>query len=733
MGRSDIVTRLIAASLLLVVPAAMIRPARATAPDPAKAEGPTKTNDPSNASEKSGRSHKGGPSKVGDSNETPEEDANGQPTADSDRLAAERHFTLTVLPLIKAKCVACHGGKPDDIQGGLDVTTRAGLLKGGESEEAAVVPGQPEQSPLLSAIRWDGLEMPPKENDRLTPEQIDAVRRWIADGAPWPDAATQKKHLEWRRSQPSNPDGVLVRTSGGLSEDWTQRGYDPENLWAYQPLWKPPAGRLPADGGNPIDVLINERLKTLGLHPAPTADRRTLIRRATFDLLGLPPTPEEVAAFVGDPDDDAGAWKRLVERLLQSPHYGEQWGRHWLDVVRYADSSGYANDYERGSAWRYRDYVVRSFSDDKPYDQFVREQIAGDEIDPVNPEMLVAVGFLRMGPWELTGMEVAKVARQRFLDDVTDAVGQVFLGHMLQCARCHDHKFDPVPTRDYYSLQAVFATTQLAEREAPFLSYENTAGFGERKYLQQRGQSYQRILAGLEQKSIAAARQWYADKGEDPAEFERLLSGESKKSGQRGRKFGYEAARRALRQQGFGEERIPPRHAGFTPQDFGLERVARKGLERLQWTLERYEPRAFSVYNGHTPQLNSVNGPQRLPDDPTGSGELEQTCILVGGDPFSPKDPVSPGTLSAARDWDDPHNTPPQIPETVNGRRLALAQWITSPHNPLTARVMANRIWQWHFGQPLAGNPNNFGTTGKKPSHPELLDWLAGQLIESGW
>ena len=207
-------------------------------------------------------------------------------------------------------------------------------------------------------------------------------------------------------------------------------------------------------------MLIEQSLPD-GLTLARRADRRTLIRRATFDLTGLPPLPQEVEAFVNDSRSDKKAFSQVVDRLLASPHYGERMAQHWLDVVRYADSSGFANDFERGNAWRYRDDVVRSFNTDKRYDQFVREQIAGDELNSNDPEMIVATGFLRMGPWELTGMEVAKVARQRFLDDVTNSVGETFLAHSLQCARCHDHKFDPVPTQDYYSIQAVFSTTQM--------------------------------------------------------------------------------------------------------------------------------------------------------------------------------------------------------------------------------------------------------------------------------
>jgi hypothetical protein len=685
-------------------------------------------------------------------------------------VAAEKLFTLEVLPLLKSKCLACHGEKRDDIQGGFDLTTREGLLKGGESETPSVVPGKPESSPLISAVKWLDLEMPPKENDRLTAEQIALLEKWVAAGAPWPDEAAQKQHLASEWSKTETKDGLIVATSGGLADEWTYRRYLPENLWAYRPLWRDESRRLNQSGRNPIDVLLGDKLAELKLDPAPPADRATLIRRVTFDLTGLPPTPEEIAAFVNDPAAEDAAFAAVVERLLASPHYGEQWGRHWLDVVRYADSSGYANDYERGAAWRYRDYVIRAFNEDKPYDEFIREQIAGDEMvegrgsrgdgekkdgETPDSELLVAAGFLRMGPWELTGMEVAKVARQRFLDDVTDGVGQVFLAHMLQCARCHDHKFDPIPTRDYYSFQAIFATTQFAERPADFLPQENTAGFDERKYLLERQAFYERTLKELDAKqTLAAARQWLADEGRDAAPFEAAVAELAQQGKSRGSEL--DAVRKLMQEHKVSPDLIPPRHVGFVPADFGLERVSRKGLERLKWRLQRYEPLAFTVYSGLTPEFKAVTSPLKMPQARLTDGELEATCILVGGDPFSPSQPVTPASLSVVDRWgkevggqrsevrgqgsdgeasagpDTQHSTLNTQPP-VTGRRLELADWIATPDNPLTARVMVNRVWQWHFGQALAGNPNNFGTTGKKPTHPELLDWLAGTFVERGW
>jgi hypothetical protein len=515
--------------------------------------------------------------------------------------------------------------------------------------------------------------MPPKENDKLDAATVTAFRDWIDGGAPWPDAAK----IDAIRAK-AKPVGIIWKTSGGLSDDWTKRTYAPENLWAYQPLARP---ALPGGAKNPVDAFLNVSMK---VSPAPLADRRTLIRRATFDLTGLPPSPAEVEAFLKDPSNDETAFTKVIDRLLASPHYGEQMARHWLDLVRYADSAGFSNDYERGSAWRYRDYVVRAFNTDKPYDRFVREQIAGDEIDANDAEMLVATGFLRMGAWELTGMEVPKIARQRFLDDTTDTVGQVFLGQMLQCARCHDHKFDPVPTRDYYRIQAAFAASQIAERPAPFLDWEARPDASQKKYLDLRKAHLEGELKRIQKAESEARAKW--------------LAANPDKKGQK-----------------------PPRHEFLSAADLGKERIARKGLERLAWEYDRFEPVVHGVYSGPTPKLTAIYKPFRMPNAP--AGDVDASFILVGGDPYSPGQPVKPGVLSAVGDLDLP----------MTGRRKALAEWITKADHPLTARVMVNRLWLWTMGQPLAGNPNNFGGTGKKPTHPELFDWLAGEFIANGY
>ncbi|MBP85559.1 MAG: hypothetical protein CMJ64_02405 [Planctomycetaceae bacterium] len=656
----------------------------------------------------------------------------GDAEESSQPMKGEKLFALQVKSLLAAKCFVCHGGDKDEIQGELDLTSRTGMMKGGETSKEVLAPGNAAKSLLYIATtrKNPDLEMPPKENDRLTEQQTSFIRDWIDAGAPWPDEAKIAEIIKNHAG-----DGMLVATSGGLSDDWNNRLYKPENLWAYRPVQKPE--------GSTIDEFIEAKLAELKVDPAPLADRRTLIRRVTYDITGLPPTPKEVEDFVNDSTSDEAAYAKVIDRLLASPHYGEHWGRHWLDVTRYADSSGFANDYDRGNAWRYRDYVIRSFNDDKPYDQFVREQIAGDEIDPDDPEMLVAVGFLRMGPWELTGMEVAKIARQWFLDDATNSVGQVFLSHTLRCAKCHDHKFDPIPTRDYYSFQAVFATTQLAERPAPFLPVENQDGFDDRKYLQQRGAFYSQMLSTTNRKrTIQAARDWLAAESRDAEPFELVL----KELRDAKKPYSIDAVRRAMQQKNIAPDLIPPLHVGFEPRDFGLERIGRKGQQRLKWEFERYEPIAFSVYSGRTPNLKNVNAPLRMPEDRMKNGELEQPAILAGGDPFSPTIKVGLGVLSAVSSFNrkpethasgepagSAHASGLRLNEEIEGRRTALADWIAQPTNPLTTRSIVNRVWQWHFGRGIAGNPNNFGATGKRPTHPELLDWLAATFVEDGW
>lgn len=594
----------------------------------------------------------------------------------------EKLFALKVKPLLAEKCNACHGDEPDKIKGGFDMRTRESILKGGDYfAEDVMIPGKGEESFLyLTTTRTEeDFEMPPKEADQLTEEQQWWIRDWINEGAPWPNDARVAM------IQDQYADGIQVATTKALSDDWQNRRYEGDKLWAYYPL---NVVDVP-EGENPVDWFIGQKLEEAKLEGAPDADAKELIRRMSFNLTGLPPAPNRVQSFDKAYAEDPGAAvQALAKELMSKPQYGEQFARHWLDVARYADSAGFANDYTRPNAWRYRDYVIRSFNDDKPYNEFVREQIAGDEIDPKDSELLVATGFLRMGPWEHTSMSVFKETRQMWLDDVTDSVGQAFLAHAMQCAKCHDHKFDPVPTRDYYKMMAVFSTTQFAERDAAFLPAENKKGF-------------------------QASTEWVNAK----------IGGYQKQQKKLQEKI------KAQRRQETGDAKVGDN--GLDPGDEASQARINKNISRHKWELDRTRPIAFAVYTGNTVPVKGVQKRVLLPQNPWAKGAMEMDSILAGGSAYSPTDPVTPGALSAAESLGemDAH----EFPRDRGKRRLALADWIVDEKNPLTARVMVNRVWSWHFGKGLAGNPSNFGGTGARPTHPELLDYLAHWFMENDW
>jgi mono/diheme cytochrome c family protein len=593
----------------------------------------------------------------------------------------EKLFALKVKPLLAQKCNACHGDDPKKIKGDLDMRTRESLLLGGETyEDEVLIPGKGEKSFLyiLTTRVEDDMEMPPKEADKLTKEQTWWIRDWINEGAPWPNeqrvALIQKKYAE----------GEQVVTSKALSEDWQKRRYETKKLWSYRPL---KVEDVPEDE-HPVDWFVNRKLKEAGLAPAPAASPLDMYRRLSFGLTGLPPDPAQATKFEREFTKSKDALSVHAEKLMASPHYGEHFARHWLDVARYADSAGFANDYTRPNAWRYRDYVVRAFNEDKPYNQFVKEQVAGDEMDPENPEHLVATGFLRMGPWEQTGMSVFKETRQMWLDDVTDSVGQTFLAHAMQCAKCHDHKFDPLPTRDYYGMMAVFSTTQFAERNAPFLPSESKHGFGGfRSLTQSKISAYERQKKELDQK------------------IGRLKKAETGKA-----KVG---------------------DNGLDPGDEASKARISKNLIRHRIELDRVQPITHSVFTGKTVAKQNVQGRLSMPKARWGKGYFDPDVIYTGGSVYSEGDAVIPAALSAAESLGGMETRP--FPAGQGQRRLALAEWIVDEKNPLTARVMVNRIWSWHFGRGIAGNPNNFGGTGELPTHPALLDHLADWFMRNGW
>ncbi|MEM9280233.1 MAG: PSD1 and planctomycete cytochrome C domain-containing protein [Verrucomicrobiota bacterium] len=650
---------------------------------------------------------------------------------------ADRLFTLKVQPLLAEKCNGCHGADVDDIDGDYNMLTREGFLAGGYTfGEEVVVVGDASKSFLMEAIRWTDpdYEMPPKENDRLTEEQVAYIEEWINLGAAWPSDEVQLAIREASAREAVNEDGMIVQTSGGLGDDWTFRRYQPEDIWAFLPFEEPelPSGDLTGlgEGANPVDSFIRAQLVNAETNPAPKADPMTLLRRASYGLTGLPPTPKETAQFKTEWAENADqAWKALIDRLLDSPDYGERWAQHWLDVARYADTGGMSNDYERSNAWRYRDYVIRSFNEDKPYDDFIIEQIAGDELADLSvkerkgedqihstrldgdytqeeAEWIVAASFLRMGAWD-NAMVKQPEARQIYLDDVVNSVGQTFLATTMRCVKCHDHKFDPIPTQDYYRMYSVFASTQMAERNVPFLEEENLDGMEEVKDFTQHMHDYavkekNKLIAKREH----AAKEWY-QKNHLP--------------------YFNQADRKDM-----DDEVKPPRHVGLNITEQGQLKVREQDDWVWKRRLQRTEPMANSVYSG-TKKNNNGRGLTMDKDQDT--KWRPENFIYTGGALEAVGDPVTPGVLSAlgvpaeAGTEEDPW----AVTEEVKGRRLQFANWIADERNPITARAFVNRVWQQHFGQAIAGNPNNFGVSGKKPTHPDLLNWLAADFMENGW
>jgi len=620
--------------------------------------------------------------------------------------SGDAYFVHEVQPLLQSKCLSCHGEDPANLEGGLDLRTAAGLAMGGEEHAELIVSGRPEFSPLYQAVTREDPDfaMPPREREALTEEEIQVIYSWIVTGAPWPNEARQKELTALVSARKSR---IAFDHLGGQSDAWNNRTYRDGDLWAYQPLVRPeiPEGYQDL---HPIDAFIQKELDGVQLSTAPLAEPSELLKRSSYDLLGLPPNQAVRDSFVLQSGELK--FEKLIDHLLESPHYGEQWARHWLDVVRYADSDGFANDYNRPSAWRYRDYVVRSMNDDKPYDDFVREQIAGDEINGQNAEYLVATGFLRMGPWEHTGMSVVAETRQFYLDDVTNIVGETFLATPLNCARCHDHKYDPIPTQDYYQVQAVFATTQFAQRKVPHLPEENLEFMdSERAQVEAWLDRLDIEEAKLVEKEEKAARAWYSTRG---------LAYKSKKERKRGKNANIH----------------PPRYIGLSFEDLGYRKVLQKRRQIENRKLDRFEPIAYSTYSGPDRVTHSAR-PIIMPEEI--DGDPAATFVLTGGSVYARDQEVGPGVLQVVHQHDSFFSPEFQdlseLTDELAGRRTDFAQWLTHPENPLFARTMVNRLWQWHFGEGLASNPNNFGATGGKPANPDLLDWLAAEFIEQGW
>ncbi len=551
----------------------------------------------------------------------------------------ESVFEQKLAPVLAAHCGSCHGASAS---GGLSLADWKSALEGGK-HGPAIVPGNAKASAIVRYLRGESQPKMPLGGS-LPEETIAAIAAAIDAMEPAPRAVTDN-HAAWLYKAPSRP--AVPATN--------------DKKWI----------------ANPIDAFVLSKLEAKGMRPAPPAAPRALLRRVYFDLAGLPPSPDQIAAFERDPSP--AAYEKVVDDLLADSRYGERWARHWLDLARFAESDGFAIDGERPNAWRYRDYVIRAFNADKPYDVFVKEQIAGDEIDDkrggAKDEKLVALGFLRMATWEADANFKTQL-RQDFLNEVAGTTSQVFLGLTAGCARCHDHKYDPIPQRDFYRLQAFFAATRVDDRPAPFLPVEDP-------------KTMRRLLRETEDEIDAA--------NEALEQIEKRLKEKLPAKGD---------LQRALRDK---------KNTTLGEEDRKAHELARNRQRRATDALGRYRPVAYAVSDVTPPHVPS----------------LPATYVLKGGELSARGESVEPGFLSCVTSKSEDAKIP--FAGGSSGRRRALAEWIASPSNPLTSRVMANRVWQHHFGEGIVRTPSDFGRNGDRPSHPELLDWLAVEFVEKGW
>lgn len=588
---------------------------------------------------------------------------------DSQEQELNRFFEIKIRPLLIKHCYECHADKKQ--QGELRVDHITTLVKGGENG-AAIVPGKPEESLLIEAVRWDSFEMPPK--GKLADREIELLEEWVRRGAYWPksDKAPQ---------------------TGPASDVITE---EQRNWWAYQPVTRPPIPEVQHQT-HPIDAFIAAQQQSHGFTMAPRADRATLARRLYFDLWGLPPTESQLGEFLDDTRADA--YDRLIDRLLESPHYGEHWGRHWLDVVRYAESDGWRKDDYRPDAWRYRDYVVKSFNDDKPYNQFVREQLAGDEIAPDDPHVVSGTGFLHLGIYEYNQRD-AVTQWQNIVDEITDVTGDVFLATGLACSRCHNHKFDTLFREDYYRIRSFFEPLKWEEK-IPFATADELNDYNQKQ------KNWEEKTADI-RKQMRAIEQEYIDKRAESAVIKFPLDVQA-------------AYRKPAKERNSFDHQM----AYLVQRQVDLE------VNAVNWkNLKGDKKKRWNELNDQLKKFDDLK-PQSLPTMMAARDTLSD--IVPTKVPGSPsKREYRPGFLKVLQNVDAKIETPQSAPES-SGRRLALANWIASSDNPLTPRVIVNRVWQYHFGSGIVPSPNDFGHLGQKPSHSDLLDWLATKFIEDGW
>ena len=583
----------------------------------------------------------GGTSVTADeSNSAVQQDATADAEIPDDQAVV---FSKQVLPLLRTRCITCHG--PEMQEGGLRLDSLEAAFQGGD-QGPAIVPGDAESSLFVKAITFADadLQMPPKQ--KLSDAEIAVLRHWILNGAAWPMNASE-----------TNSTGEMGDAFHDEKNPVRQLfGEERLTLWSLKrPPVTLPDGLAKTDQQQPskiIDAFLNQKLQAAELKMSAPADRRTLIRRVTFDLTGLPPTPEEVAAFETDPS--AIAFEAVVDRLLNSPQYGERQARLWLDVVRYADTNGYERDEFRPLAWKYRDYVVRAFNNDKPFDQFVREQLAGDELVPGPPQnaddadALIATGYLRLGQWDSTAAIFQEEDRLRAeqMADLTNTTASAFLGLTISCCQCHDHKYDPLTQADHFRLRAFFAGVTPKDDLSISLPQKQAEIDSHNTMVDQQIAEHKKQLESLTDESETTKTQ----------------------------------------------------------------------RETLETQIKELE--------------SSRRGPDVTMAAVDSGGDVPATHVLYQGDFASPREEVSPGYVTVL--YPGPaHIEKPR--ENSTGRRLALANWIVSDSNPWTARVIVNRIWQQHFGTGIVATANDFGFSGARPTHPELLDWLAIEFMQHGW
>ena len=634
-------------------------------------------------------------------------------------------FSKDIQPILEQNCWSCHG--PSMQSSRLDLSTLEGALRGG-ARGSAIVPGQAEDSRLYRMVA--GLDKPamPLGGSKLTDGQIAAIKNWIDQGGHWDAGAVGAK------TQPDPATAFAALQNVQLPPG--ARDY-----WAFKLPVQAPVPVVARAFSNPIDRFLEKARQDKGLKAAPKADRLTLLRRAYMDLIGLPPSPEEITAFRND--TAPAAWERLIDKLLASPHYGERWGRHWLDAARYADSSGYENDTDQPNLWRYRDYVIKAFNEDKPYNTFIKDQIAGDEIPNRTDDSLIATGFLRAGPRVRNHEHANPARRYDYLDDVLGAVGKGVLGLTVQCARCHDHKFDPITQKDYYAMEASI-----------FGYVETDYPLGPRE----QADAYMRKISEISEKvadlkdQVDEIDKPYHDKlaleeirKKYPADVVRAVEKpESERTP--GEKL---IAIQVLESGGIGRSTVGTDKI-MSPEDAAKKKALNDQIAALNAERPKPVPMASIVTDGDWRSVELGYGDRNEGACPkceleyVGAGKFLElgpgkanykvppSYFLLRGDPDSKAYPTKPGFISVITQGNPPTELPPADGRT-SGRRLALAEWLISRDNPLPARVIVNRIWQHHFGKGIVPTLDNFGKMGEQPTNQSLLDWLAVEFMNKGW